>query len=381
MRINANYNYEQENNEISIASLNGFLDESRVRDIQQEQDFPRKRKTRDPKRAHGQFFTTTNPFFLEPFYDWFRSTPAFSGRPILEPFAGANNIVKMIRDVGHSNEWACFDIDPVNGEGNTTGDFIRQRDTLLGYPQGFEVAITNPPYLAKNSATRRGLGFPSSKHDDLYKEALDVMLAGTPFVAAIVPESFLTQGLFHSRLSAVISLPCKMFEDTECPVCLALFVPEEAKFDAKDFLIYSGPDLIGSYLALQEHGSPFISEGLPWKFNDPDGSIGLLAIDGQVESSIRFVRGDEISPFDVKATSRSKTRIGGLHRSRNAERIVEEANKILAERRSATGDVFMTAFKGLRKDGKFRRRLDFAQARDILNMAAANVEASLKKAA
>ena len=41
----------------------------------------------------------------------------------------------------------------------------------------------------------------------------------------------------------------------------------------------------------------------------------------------------------------------------------------------------MTAFKGLRKDGKFRRRLDFAQARDILNMAAANVEASLKKAA
>lgn len=83
----------------------------------------------------------------------------------------------------------------------------------------------------------------------------------------------------------------------------------------------------------------------------------------------------------MKATSRSRTRIGGLHRSRNTERIVEEANKILAERRSATGDVFMTAFKGLRKDGKFRRRLDFAQARDILNMAAANVEASLKKAA
>lgn len=287
----------------------------------------------------------------------------------------------MIRDVGHSNEWACFDIDPVNGEDNATGDLIRQRDTLLSYPQGFEVAITNPPYLAKNSATRRGLGFPSSKHDDIYKEALDVMLAGTPFVAAIIPESFFTQGLFHNRLSAVISLPCKMFEDTECPVCLALFVPEETKSDAKDFLIYSGRELIGSFRSLQEHGRPFVGEGLPWKFNDPDGSIGLLAIDGQIESSIRFVRGDEISPFDVKATSRSRTRIGGFHRSRNVERIIEEANKILAERRSATGDVFMTAFKGLRKDGKFRRRLDFAQARDILNMAAANVESSLRKAA
>lgn len=29
----------------------------------------------------------------------------------------------------------------------------------------------------------------------------------------------------------------------------------------------------------------------------------------------------------------------------------------------------MTAFKGLRKDGKYRRRLDFAQVRDIINIA------------
>ena len=33
----------------------------------------------------------------------------------------------------------------------------------------------------------------------------------------------------------------------------------------------------------------------------------------------------------------------------------------------------MTAFKGLRKDGRYRRRLDFSQAREILNLAARNV--------
>lgn len=330
----------------------------------------------DKKRANGQFFTTQNPFHLSPFKEWLQTTPVSVGGTILEPFAGANNIVQMLRDIGCQNDWVCFDIEPNNGHENVSGVFIQRRDTIASFPNGFQVAVTNPPYLAKNSATRRGLAFPESRHDDLYKIAVEKMLEATPFVAAIIPESFLTQGLFHNRLSTAISLPMKMFDDTECPVCLALFVPEKAKADPTDFFIYSGERLVGTYLSLLEHAKPSVCEGLPWKFNDPDGSIGLLAIDSQLESSIRFVQGDEISPFDVKGTSRSKTRISGPHSSRHAGRIIDEANKILALRRSATGDVFMTAFKGLRKDGKYRRRLDFAQAREILNMAAAKALAS-----
>jgi len=37
--------------------------------------------------------------------------------------------------------------------------------------------------------------------------------------------------------------------------------------------------------------------------------------------------------------------------------------------RTRTGDVVLTAFKGLRTNGRFRRRLDFALARDLLHEA------------
>ena len=34
--------------------------------------------------------------------------------------------------------------------------------------------------------------------------------------------------------------------------------------------------------------------------------------------------------------------------------------------RASTYDVFLTAFKGLRKDGKYRRRMEYRLARDII---------------
>ena len=329
----------------------------------------------DAKRLRGQFFTTTNPFNLDPFHKWFKGIPAVAELVLLEPFAGANNIVGMLRDLGYSNAWDCFDIEPVNSDENATGVLVKQRDTLLNYPQGYEVAITNPPYLAKNSATRRGLPFPSSKHDDLYKVSLEVMLQETPYVAAIIPESFITQGIFHRRLHAIISLTCKMFEDTEVPVCLALFVPEAVKTDPSDFYIYAENRLLGTYASLKKHLTRFYGPGVPWRFNDPNGCIGLHAVDSQKCASIRFVVGADIPPDEVKETSRSVTRIGGDIPASCVAKIVAEANKLLGERRESTKDAFMTAFKGLRQDGRYRRRLDFAQARELLNLAAKNVGA------
>ena len=67
-----------------------------------------------------------------------------------------------------------------------------QCDTILNYPVGYDVAITNPPYLAKNSATRRKLKYSYPEYEDLYQKCLEVMLEKTQFVAAIIPESFIT---------------------------------------------------------------------------------------------------------------------------------------------------------------------------------------------
>lgn len=346
-------------------------------EIQQNKSINDNHFNNDSKRLHGQFFTTTNPFVNEGFAKWFSKIPlnADGTRPeILEPFAGSNNIVWMIRDMGYKNAWKSYDIDVLDEEDNSCSDVeITARNTILDYPIGHTVAITNPPYLAKNSATRRGLPYAGGEYDDVYKKCLDIMLSKTDYVAAIIPESFITQNLFHNRLSAVVSLTCRMFLDTETPVCLALFTPPSPAFVVDDFEIWSGNRKIGQYRELRNHfNAP--SKSMPWEFNNPNGLIGLNGIDNAKKESILFMKGDEINPLDVKSTSRSVTRIHleGLTKPQ-ASKIIEEANLILRKRRADTKDCFMTSFKGLREDGKYRRRLDFAQARDILNIAYCNL--------
>ena len=50
------------------------------------------------KRLFGQYFTITNPFETVGFYKWFNSIPNYENEMILEPFAGGNNIPRMIKD-------------------------------------------------------------------------------------------------------------------------------------------------------------------------------------------------------------------------------------------------------------------------------------------
>ena len=58
----------------------------------------------------------------------------------------------------------------------------------------------------------------------------------------------------------------------------------------------------------------------------------------------------------------------------HVSKFIAEANTILNKLREDTEDVLLTAFKGTRNDGRFRRRLDFANARRILSHALCLVE-------
>ena len=323
----------------------------------------------DEKRASGRYYTRGNPFQLEPFQTWAK-TSNLKHQTVLEPFAGAKDIPRLI-DATHlqCRDWAFFDIEPGAKE-------VVQRDTLADFPKGFNACITNPPWLARNSATRRGLPFPkSTRYDDLYKYALEQCLTHCGWVAAIIPEAFIRSGLFLKRLCDFISLvpqrqdktnypPDKrdkggsvMFEDTEHPVGLALFAPDTTS----DVRIWRNNQFLGIMRELRKHlPQPSSNRGIV--FNDPQGNLGLIAIDNTVSASIRFCPPEELKDYPIRVHCRSITKIGVPWRVD-----IDMLNIRLATIRERTHDVFLTAFKGIRRDGHYRRRLDWALARAIVD--------------
>ena len=431
----------------------------------------------DEKRATGRYYTRGNPFLSTPFRAW-AATLNLNQQTVLEPFAGDNSIPRLIREAQlQCRDWALFDIEPA-------APAVQQRDTLADFPTGFDVCITNPPWLARNSATRRGLPFPSdTQHDDIYKYALEKCLTHCKWVAAIIPEAFIRNGLFLHRLRDFVSLvprkqqvraykarlpgngegraykarlpgdggkaaplvpqkqqvrackarlpgdvegrackarlpedggkaapfvpqkqqvraykarlpvdvegrackarlpvdvegrACKarlpedggkaapfMFADTEHPVGLALFGPA-LQVGALSVKIWRNNQFLGELEELRSH-LPLPSRNREIVFNEPTGNVGLIAVDNTVSASIRFCPPAELEGYPVRYQGRSITKLNVPWQVD-----VAELNAHLANIREKTHDVFLTAFKGLRRDGQYRRRLDWALARAIVDAA------------
>lgn len=303
------------------------------------------------KRELGQYFTTYNPFQNSGFLNWSKECD-LSKTTILEPFAGSNNLINMLQDMGLCSDFKSFDIEPKN-------KFVKRRDTLKNFPKGFKVCITNPPYLAQNSAKRRNLEFPNIIYDDLYKYSLEKCLENCDYVGAIIPASFFNANIFRERLSHYILLNSKMFNDTEHPVCLALF-----KKYSEDVYLYNDNEYLGKLSDLKKK-LPKSNINMDIRFNVPNGNLGLIAIDNTIEPSIKFVNGEEISPERIRVSSRSITRIM-IPTEYKINNIIEKLNYNLNIFRKETYDLFLTPFKGLRKDNYYRRRLDYKLAKKLI---------------
>ena len=309
--------------------------------------------TNDNKRANGRYYTVANLFDTKPFRKWAK----LAGLPdatLIEPFAGRGDLVRMLRELELCDRARLYDIEPA-------AKGIKCRDTLMSFPRNAEVVVTNPPWLARNSATRRGLPFPSCDFDDLYKHCLSVCLENADYVAAIIPASFLSSGLFRGRLCSIDVAAAPVFSDTENPACLAMFSLRKSK----DISVYNGGKLVGKLSDLERHLPRPADNNIRVQFNAPNGRLGLVAIDNTRQASIRFCRGSELKGYPIGETSRMITRISG-DLGRNIEDFVERLNERLDKFRAETSDVFLTPFKGLRHDGKYRRRLDYALAREFI---------------
>ena len=301
------------------------------------------------KRQAGQYMTMGNPFMHRAFIKWAKHADIPKSK-ILEPFAGHNYLIQHLSDMGLCDKFSSFDIDPPNRK-------IKRRDTLARFPTGYDVCITNPPWLAKNSATVRKMTFPITQYDNLYKLALDKCLSNCAWVAALVPESFIRANVFGERLTDFISLKSKMFDDTDHPVGLALFQPNPCN-DVRVW-VPNKFRLLSTLESLRPTSAP---DGPKVRFNDPDGNVGLIALDNTHSASIRFCNVDELADYRVKRTGRHITKIhvdGDIR--------IDAWNRYIDYFRSKTYDVLMTCYKGIRKDGMYRRRLDWELARGIIH--------------
>ena len=302
------------------------------------------------KRLTGAFYTVGNPFVHPAFLDWAQKAE-LRQQEILEPFAGSNRLIIHLRNMGLCNRFSSFDIVPASAD-------VQQRDTLESFPRGYRVCITNPPWLARNSATKRGLPFPSTLYDNLYKHCLDKCLEHCDWVAAIIPESFLRADVFHERLQHCVSLPRRLFRDTGHPACLALFGPEQTA----DALIWARSKRVGWLDELIQLRPKPRKQGCTIRFNERNGNVGLIALDNTVGPSIRFCEVEELAHYRVKRSGRHITK---LHVESKLE--IDRWNRKIAEFRYKTKDVLMTCYKGIRKDGMYRRRLDWQLARGIIH--------------
>ena len=324
----------------------------------------------DDRRRLGAFDTKGNPFKLAPFKIWMESAGSIG--VIVEPFAGEGAIPRLIAQAGFRASWSMYDIEPRNPS-------VKTQNTLESFPHGFKMAISNPPYLSFHFAKRKGILVNPTEfknYPSLYLVAIEQCLKFCEFVALIVPDSFVTSEFHRDRLSHIISLPdINMFADTTMPTCLALWGPNRA-----DTEYWICDKFIDKVRNLEKKISFDKYVGQTIKFNVHNGNLGLWAIDNTHEASIRFCHPEEIPSEKIKNSARLVSRILVKNLSNyEVPAVIATANKILDEWRITTSDFLLTAFKGPRSDGAFRRRIDFANARAIL--AAAITEVTQKTSA
>lgn len=330
------------------------------------------------KTRHGQFYTLRSPFTHPLFQEWMAAVEKAGCTSFVEPFAGANNIPRSVMDAFPwitPEMWTSCDVEPEAITVNQVPEITLIENDSLDSPVSGEVIITNPPYLAKNSARRMGLEVDFGPWGDLWEVSMEMCLSSASYVAAIIPESFLTRGLFRERLMGVVSITENLFDDTEFPVCLAMWMPAPTP----EFDLWVGERHLGTMRAIAARTSALGSKlprGVKVRYNDPNGPLGLKAVDSTTGPSITYCSGETIPSTSIKVSSRAITRLDILngegesliqgYSAEELSSVVDSLNELLREYREQSGDVFLTSFKGMRRDGVYRRRMDWATSNSLI---------------
>lgn len=303
----------------------------------------------------GQFFTKKD-IWLRPHIQKFIDSIKFN--KIIDPFAGGGHLLKPFNT---KYTISGYDIDP------TLSWPIN--DGLRGIPpHPDDLCVTNPPYLAKTTATRFNRSgtfqyfelFP--EFDDLYLMGLEQCFNSFPYGIALIPETYLLHPKKTKRLLSATILESNPFDDTDFPIVIIVWGPDTRD----DYDIFKNDTLVGTYSSLisKVPASTGINKS-DIKFNVVSGNLGIVCIDkGDNIGGIKFTTPDKITG-PIKGSSRTSTRVM-VPSNIDIYKLINACNLILSKYRSDTHDVFMAPFKGNDQNNVRRRRLDFTTARIII---------------
>lgn len=312
----------------------------------------------------GQFFTKDKLWLKSQIIDFINNSKCSIA---YDPFAGEGDLLKAALENTNLSSIYGLDID--------SSLSWKINDSLLNIPHiENAIIITNPPYIAKQSASRKGIDlskyFLSSKYDDLYLIALDKMLLAQKKVVAIIPESFINSNYSQKeKLSSITILEENPFDDTDNPVCVACF--DSCYKSYNKIKIYKNDFLINNYQNILDFDlAP--SNKIKITFNSPEGWLGLHAVDNTDDKT--FIKFDfkENIKYDwkkIKISSRHFSLISIDIPIEKRKLFITKCNEILNSIREKTADIILTPFKGNTKRGIRRRRLDFRLARAIMEKA------------
>lgn len=313
------------------------------------------------KISLGQFFTTDTSWCTNEVKDFIKTSKCTVA---YDPFAGGGDLLKVATSLGFKNTIG-LDIDK--------SLLWKHNDSLLNIPHlENAIIITNPPYIAKQSASRKHLKlqkyFEKTKYDDIYLLALDRMIEAQKYIVAIVPESFINSNYDKKDMLRSISiLEANPFDDTENPVCVLCFDGIKKPFDK--IKVYKNEKFINNLQALIDiRLKP--KKDIRIVFNDKNGWLGLRAVDSTDDKTfISFALKKDID-YDwnnkIKNTSRHITLIDIDVPNNKRSQFIKKANNEINLLRKLSSDVILTPFKGNTKKGIRRRRLDYSLARAIL---------------
>jgi len=306
------------------------------------------------KQKLGQYFTTTNIFNDEPLKIWSNEIPNWKTQSLLEPFAGACDILNYFPN----REWTCFDIESIKKN-------VKYRDTIKDFPKGFDVCITNPPYLAKNRISRLKQKI-ELKYEDLYLDALEQCLDNCKYVSVIIPSTFIGCSKMKERCLIIDKIDKVVFSDTTNPVCVAYFVPYKVQ---KTLTFVNGKQVF-----LNFNNTP-TNTSLDIKFNVYDGNYVLTAVDKKIK---KISINNDLENFDRKKYLKHTSRYCVLFKT-NSTINLKSINNFIEKWRDETQDYFLTSFKSPISSNEFyRKRMSFNQLKWIIEKSGCSNKSLLK---